>query len=222
MITIAIDGPSGAGKSTIAKLLAKKLDIMYLDTGAMYRCLGLKALKSDLDVKDEAAVKSMLDRTLVDVRYIDGVQKVFLDEVDVTSEIREHAVSKMASDISAVPCVRIKMAESQREIAKKRDCVLDGRDIGSYVLPDAKFKFFLTASAEVRACRRVKELAQKGQDLPYEQVLSDIKMRDYNDSHRQIAPLVQVSDAVLIDSSFLSVDEVINKFLEVIGDKKRV
>jgi len=221
LITIAIDGPSGAGKSTIAKLLAKKLDIMYLDTGAMYRCLGLKALNCGVDVRDETAVKTMLDDTSVDVRYIDGAQKVYLDGSDVTTQIREHAVSKMASDISAVPCVRIKMAQSQREIASKRDCVLDGRDIGSYVLPNAKFKFFLTASAEVRACRRVKELAQKGQDLPYEQVLNDIMARDYNDSHRAIAPLVQVPDAVFIDSSFLTVDEVIDKFLNVIGDKNR-
>lgn len=219
MISIAVDGPSGAGKSTVAKKLAEKLGIAYLDTGAMYRALGLKAQRTGVSAGDEKAVCRLLDSTVVSVEYDGFRQKTLLDGEDVTEKIREHAISKIASDISAIPAVRKKMAELQRKIASEKDCVLDGREIGSYVLPDARYKFFLTASPEVRAERRRRELAAKGSGLPFEKVLSDILTRDQNDTNRAFAPLVCVPDAVVVDSSFLTADEVVEKFLEVIGEK---
>ena len=219
MISIAVDGPSGAGKSTVAKKLAEKLGIAYLDTGAMYRALGLKVQRTGVSAGDEKAVCRLLDSTVVSVEYDGFRQKTLLDGEDVTENIREHAISKIASDISAIPAVRKKMAELQRKIASEKDCVLDGREIGSYVLPDARYKFFLTASPEVRAERRRRELAAKGSGLPFEKVLSDILTRDQNDTNRAFAPLVCVPDAVVVDSSFLTADEVVEKFLEVIGEK---
>ena len=188
-MNIAIDGPAGAGKSTIAKLLAAKLGILYLDTGAMYRAVGLKALNTGVDISDAAAVEKMLADTKIDVKQEDGVQHIYLDGKDVSVDIRENRVSKAASDISAVPCVRYKMVELQREIAAKCDTVLDGRDIGTFVLPHAEHKIFLTASAEERAKRRYTELKAKGSDLTFEQIRDDILKRDYNDSHRALAPL---------------------------------
>ena len=203
---IALDGPSGAGKSTVAKALAKRLDIIYLDTGAMYRSLAYVAVKQGIDVNDEAAVKPMLDN--LDMKIITGDSQQII--VNVTPFIREHYVSKAASDISALPSVRIKLVELQREIAKNDCVVLDGRDIGTYVLPDAKYKFFITATPEVRAKRRFDELKAKGDAPSYEKVLEDIKVRDYNDSHRAFAPLKQADDAVLVDTTNMSIDEVID------------
>ena len=214
-----MDGPGSSGKSTIAKRLAKELNIMYLDTGAMYRCLGLKAFQTDLVLDDLNAVQRLLDTTSVLVQYKDGSQRVVLDGTDVTSQIREHHVSKLASDISAIPIVRVAMATMQREIATSNDCVLDGRDIGTYVLPNANYKFFLTASVEVRANRRYKELIALGQSLPYEKVFDDLKLRDYNDEHRQCAPLKQAADAVVIDTSQLSIDEVVQNITNIIRRK---
>lgn len=206
---IALDGPSGAGKSTVAKALAKRLDIIYLDTGAMYRSLAYFAVKQGIDVNDEAAVKPMLDN--LDMKIITGdSQQIIVNGENVTPFIREHYVSKAASDISALPSVRIKLVELQREIAKNDCVVLDGRDIGTYVLPDAKYKFFITATPEVRAKRRFKELKVKGDAPSYEKVLEDIKVRDYNDSHRAFAPLKQANDAVLVDTTNMSIDEVID------------
>lgn len=206
---IALDGPSGAGKSTVAKALAKRLDIIYLDTGAMYRSLAYVAVKQGIDVNDEAAVKPMLDN--LDMKIITGdSQQIIVNGENVTPFIREHYVSKAASDISALPFVRIKLVELQREIAKNDCVVLDGRDIGTYVLPDAKYKFFITATPEVRAKRRFEELKAKGDAPSYEKVLEDIKVRDYNDSHRAFAPLKQADDAVLVDTTNMSIDEVID------------
>ena len=206
---IALDGPSGAGKSTVAKALAKRLDIIYLDTGAMYRSLACVAVKHGIDVNDEAAVKPMLDN--LDMKIITGdSQQIIVNGENVTPFIREHYVSKAASDISALPSVRIKLVELQREIAKNDCVVLDGRDIGTYVLPDAKYKFFITATPEVRAKRRFDELKAKGDAPSYEKVLEDIKVRDYNDSHRAFAPLKQADDAVLVDTTNMSIDEVID------------
>lgn len=206
---IALDGPSGAGKSTVAKALAKRLDIIYLDTGAMYRSLAYVAVKQGIDVNDEAAVKPMLDN--LDMKIITGdSQQIIVNGENVTPFIREHYVSKAASDISALPAVRIKLVEIQREIAKNDCVVLDGRDIGTYVLPDAKYKFFITATPEVRAKRRFEELKAKGDAPSYEKVLEDIKVRDYNDSHRAFAPLKQADDAVLVDTTNMSIDEVID------------
>lgn len=219
-MNIAIDGPAGAGKSTIAKLLAAKLGILYLDTGAMYRAVGLKALNTGVDISDAAAVEKMLAGTKIDVRQENGVQHVYLDGNDVSTAIRENRVSKAASDISAVPCVRYKMVELQREIASKCDTVLDGRDIGTFVLPNAEHKIFLTASAEERAKRRYTELKAKGSDLTLEQIKDDIVKRDYNDSHRALAPLKKADDATEIDTTSMTIDEVVEKICAVIGERK--
>lgn len=217
---IAIDGPAGAGKSTIAKLLAKKLGILYLDTGAMYRAVGLKAVENGVDISDEDAVKKMLDSTTVDVKICDSVQRVYLDGQDVTGRIREHRVSKAASDISAVPCVRYKMVELQREIASRCDTVLDGRDIGTFVLPNAEYKIFLTASVAERARRRYEELKAKGEDCTLESITADIEKRDYNDSHRALAPLRKADDAVEIDTTDLTIEEVADKLTALIGGRQ--
>ena len=213
---IAIDGPSGAGKSTVAKLLAKNLGITYLDTGAMYRAVGLKALRTGVSCSDEKAVDEMLKNTEIDVVNDDGVQKVYLDGEEVSGFIREHRVSKAASDISAVPCVRIAMVELQRKIASKKDTILDGRDIGTYVLPNADFKFYLTASVQERAKRRYAELTAKGESCTLEGIAKDIEQRDYNDSHRALAPLKQADDAVLVDTTNLNIDEVLQTLTEKI------
>lgn len=219
-MNIAIDGPAGAGKSTIAKLLAAKLGILYLDTGAMYRAVGLKALNTGVDISDAAAVEKMLADTKIDVTQENGVQHVYLDSNDVSSAIRENAVSKAASDISAVPCVRYKMVELQREIASRCDTVLDGRDIGTFVLPNAEYKIFLTASAEERAKRRCAELKAKGSTLTLEQIKDDIVKRDYNDSHRTLAPLKKADDATEVDTTAMSIDDVVGRIYAIIGAKK--
>lgn len=219
-MNIAIDGPAGAGKSTIAKLLAAKLGILYLDTGAMYRAVGLKALNTGVDISDAAAVEKMLADTKIDVTQENGVQHVYLDGNDVSLAIRENAVSKAASDISAVPCVRYKMVELQREIASRCDTVLDGRDIGTFVLPNAEYKIFLTASAEERAKRRYAELKAKGSTLTLEQIKDDIVKRDYNDSHRTLAPLKKADDATEVDTTAMSIDDVVGRIYAIIGAKK--
>ncbi|MBR6773167.1 MAG: (d)CMP kinase [Clostridia bacterium] len=215
---IAIDGPSGAGKSTVAKLLATKMGIVYLDTGAMYRAMGLKALNSGVSPTDAVEVEKLLAVTEIDVKNIDGTQHVYLDGEDVSTLIREHRVSKAASDISAIPCVRFAMVELQRKLASKKDTVLDGRDIGTYVLPNADHKFFLTASADERANRRYKELIAKGEECTFEKIKQDIITRDYNDSHRALAPLKKADDAIEIDTTEMTVDDVINKMISVLGD----
>lgn len=215
---IAIDGPAGAGKSTIAKLLAAKLGILYLDTGAMYRAVALKALNTGVAISDDAAVEKILIDTKIDVKQENGVQHVYLDGKDVSTDIRENRVSKAASDISAVPCVRYKMVELQREIAAKCDTVLDGRDIGTFVLPNAEHKIFLTADAEERAKRRYAELKAKGSVLTFEQIKDDIIKRDYNDSHRALAPLKKADDATEVDTTSMTIDEVVAKLCEIIGE----
>ncbi|MBO7390651.1 MAG: (d)CMP kinase [Clostridia bacterium] len=215
-MNIAIDGPSGAGKSTIAKELAKRLNITYLDTGAMYRTVALKALLIGVDVNDAASVEKMLPSVDLDIKYIDGVQHVYLDGADVSNEIREHRMSKAASDISRIPAVRLKLVEMQRALAAKYDCVLDGRDITSYVLPNAEYKFFITASPEVRAKRRYEELAAKGETIDFSVLLEDIKKRDYNDSHRDFAPLTRTEDSVYIDTSDMSVEQVLSAVLSYV------
>lgn len=215
-MNIAIDGPSGAGKSTIAKELAKRLSITYLDTGAMYRTVALKALLIGVDVNDAESVEKMLPTVDLDIKYIDGVQHVYLDGNDVSKEIREHRMSKAASDISRIPAVRLKLVEMQRALAAKYDCVLDGRDITSYVLPNAEYKFFITATPEIRAKRRFDELAAKGETIDFSVLLEDIKKRDYNDSHRDFAPLTRTEDSVYIDTSDLSIEQVLSTVLKYI------
>lgn len=214
MLNIAIDGPAGSGKSTIAKFLSKKLNILYLDTGAMYRACGLKALNSNINPKDYEGVETFIHDIDIKVKYEDGTQHTYLDGVDVSKEIRENRVSMVASDISSLKNVRLKMVELQREIAKSTDCVLDGRDIGSYVLPNASHKFYMTASIEERARRRYKELIESGQTVDFEDLKKEIETRDYNDSHREFAPLCVAEGAVVIDTSNMSIDEVIEEVLK--------
>ena len=216
-ITIALDGPSGNGKSTIAKALSEKLDILYLDTGAMYRACGLKAEKSGISCKDEKGVMSFINDIDLKIVYSDGVQHTILDGEDVSKEIRRNEVSMLASDISALKCVRLKMVELQRQIAGEMSCVLDGRDIGTHVLPNADFKFFITASSDVRAERRRKELLFRGQEVSFETIKKEIEQRDFNDSHREFAPLRKADDAVEIDTSDMTPDEVLDKILAITG-----
>ena len=205
---IAIDGPSGAGKSTIAKYLAKKLNILYLDTGAMYRGVGYFVTKRGIDPADEERVLAVLDDITMEIIYDNGSQRVIVCGEDVTPFIREHSISMAASTVSKIPAVRIKLVELQRQIASSTDCVLDGRDIGTYVLPNAKYKFFLTAAPEERARRRYVELSEKGSSITFEEVLADVKARDYQDMNRDFAPLKPADDAIIIDSTKMSVEEV--------------
>ena len=213
MLNIALDGPSGSGKSTVAKLIAKELDILYLDTGAMYRACALEAILQKADCLDEQSVKKFIDEIDLKILYENGSQKTVLRGKDVSAEIRKNEVSMMASNISSLPCVRLKMVEMQRKVAASCDCILDGRDIGTYVLPDAPYKFFMTASPEVRATRRYKELVERGQQVDYDTLLAEINQRDYNDSHRAFAPLRQADDAILLDTSDMTVDEVVQFIL---------
>ncbi|MCR4689158.1 MAG: (d)CMP kinase [Saccharofermentans sp.] len=198
---IAVDGPSGSGKSTLAKGVAKALGIMYLDTGAMYRTCGLAAIKARIDPKNDSQVKHLMDEIKIEVKFIDGEQHMILDGEDVTGDIRTPQVSVAASDISALPVVRTAMVDMQRNIARKQSFVLDGRDIASNVLPNAKYKFFVTAKASTRAERRLAELQERGDfSQSYEEVLRDIEYRDEQDMNRLSAPLVQVPEAVVINT----------------------
>lgn len=217
MINIALDGPAGSGKSTIAKAISKKLNILYLDTGAMYRAVGLMAHRKGVDCKDEKSVSEILPLVDVSVKYVDGAQRTYLCGEDVSEKIRENEISMKASAVSAHQPVREKLVELQRKIASNIDCVLDGRDIGTHVLPNAKYKFYVTASLEVRTERRYKELIQKGQQVDKEALKEEIATRDYNDSHRKFAPLRQAEDAVYLDTSNMSENEVVNFVLSHIN-----
>lgn len=213
---IALDGPAGSGKSTVAKILAADYNILYLDTGAMYRACGLKALRVGVDPKDEAGVTALLPELDLRVEYSEGKQHTILDGEDVSSAIRENRVSMAASDVSAHPSVRVKMVEMQRKIAESMSCVLDGRDIGSYVLPNAKFKFFVTADSKVRAMRRFQELEARGQKVDFGKLHEEIVLRDRQDSERDFAPLVCAEDAVVIDTSEMSIEQVVSAIKKII------
>ena len=219
IIKIALDGPSGSGKSTVAKKLSSLLDVLYLDTGAMYRATALKALKLNVDTFDEDGVKSFINDINLEIKYLDGAQHTYLDGEDVSEKIRKPEVSMAASNISSLKCVRLKMVEMQREIANAQSCILDGRDIGSFVLPNADFKFFITASVDVRTERRYKELKLKGHDVDFNELKKEIEQRDYNDSHREFSPLVQAEDAILIDTSYMTIEQVLNKLVSIINAK---
>ncbi len=205
---IAIDGPAGAGKSSVAKAVARTLNATYLDTGAMYRAVGLYMMKSGVPLDMPALIAAHADDAHVDVRYENGVQHIDLNGEDVSSAIRENAVSAAASAVSAVPRVRELMVARQREIAAKTDVVMDGRDIGTRVLPAAPLKIFLTARAEVRAQRRYLELEGRGEKVDLGTLLEEIKQRDYNDAHRAVSPMVPAADAILLDSSDMTEAEV--------------
>ena len=208
MINVAIDGPAGAGKSTISRRAAASLGFIYIDTGALYRTVGLFALRCGVDTKDAAAVAACLTDDLhVELRFVDGEQRMFLNEEDVSDAIRTPEASLAASAVSAVPAVRAYLFDLQKQLAHENDCIMDGRDIGTVVLPDAQVKIFLTASPEARAQRRFEELIGKGMDVTFDDVLADMKQRDYNDSHRAIAPLKPADDAILLDTSVNTLEQ---------------
>lgn len=218
-ISIAIDGPAGAGKSTIAKMISKKLQIVYLDTGAMYRTVALKAIRQSIDTLDAQKLAQLVRDINIEVKHINEEQRIFLDGEDVSDYIRTPEVSIGASNVATIPEVRIKMVDLQREIASKCSVVMDGRDIGTYVLPNATLKIFLTASIEERAKRRYNEQLLKGiTNVSLEEVKKDIEYRDKNDSSRAFAPLAKAEDAIELDTTNLSIDEVINKILGQIED----
>ncbi len=199
-INIAIDGPAGAGKSSTAKLIAKKLGYIYVDTGALYRTVGLYSIRKGIDTKDAEKVIATLPDVKVEIKFIDGSQHVFLNGEDVSDAIRTPEASMGASNVSAIPKVREFLFDLQRSIAANNNCIMDGRDIGTVVLPNADVKIFLTASVEERANRRYKEMLEKGESADYNDILEDIKKRDYQDSHREIAPLRQADDAIFVDN----------------------
>lgn len=207
MINIAIDGPAGAGKSSVAKEVAKRLGFIYVDTGALYRSIGVYALNNGIETDNRQAIINILPSVDIKLKYVDENQCVFLNGKDVSDEIRLPQASMAASNVSAIPEVRAFLLDLQRDMAKNNNVVMDGRDIGTVILPDAQYKFFLTASAEVRADRRFKELKNKGMDVNYDDILSDIIQRDYNDMHRETAPLKQADDAIFVDSSDMTIEE---------------
>ncbi|MCR5195790.1 MAG: (d)CMP kinase [Pseudobutyrivibrio sp.] len=212
---VAIDGPAGAGKSTIAKAVAKKMGYVYVDTGAMYRAMGLYFLRSNIASTDEEKIASVVDDINVSIKYEDGMQHVILNGEDVTGLIRTEEVGNMASASSVYGPVRSKLVALQQELAKTTDVIMDGRDIGTVVLPNADVKVFLTASVECRAKRRYDELVAKGEKPDFDKIAKDIEERDYRDSHREISPLKQAEDAVLVDSSDMTIDEVVNKIIDL-------
>ena len=219
IINVAIDGPAGAGKSTISKAAAKELGFIYIDTGALYRTVGLNAMRQGADVNDpESVIATLTDDLKVELRFIDGEQRMFLNDEDVSDKIRTPEVSSAASITSAIPEVRKYLFDLQKNLAKNNNCIMDGRDIGTVVLPDAKVKIFLTASPEARAQRRYKELIEKGMDVKYDDVLADMIKRDYDDSHRAIAPLKQADDAILADTSDNTLEESIALIIKIIKD----
>lgn len=219
VINVAIDGPGGAGKSTSARAAAKELGYIYVDTGALYRAVGVNALRNNIDTKDKSAVAASLEGISVDLVFENGEQKVLLNGENVSVEIRTPPASMAASDVSAVPEVRAFLFDLQRDIASRNNCIMDGRDIGTVVLPDAQVKIFLTASAEERAKRRYAELQAKGSTVSFQSVLDELIERDYNDSHREIAPLKPAEDSVILDTTGVSLEEQVQKIIDIIKEK---
>lgn len=211
-LVIAIDGPAGAGKSTISKLIAKNLGINYIDTGAMYRAITYKCIKEDIDVNDIQRVVDLCSRT--DVDFVDNY--IYLDGQRLNEEIRTLQVSSRVSDVAKIPQVREFLLEKQREIGKRSDVILDGRDVGTHIFPDAKYKFFLNASAQERGRRRYQELIDKGQSVVLEEIIEDIKKRDYIDSTRVVAPLVKADDAIEVDTTYMTIDQVVTYISDMV------
>ena len=224
MYSIAIDGPAGAGKSTLARRLAKELGYIYVDTGAMYRAIGLYALRAGVDPADAARVEGLLPQIALRLENPAGAQRIYLNGEDVSEAIRAEAIGMAASDVSAHPAVRQFLLDTQRQMARTHDLLMDGRDIGTVILPNATVKIFLTASPEARAKRRMLELRQKGQPADYDTVLEDIRQRDWQDTHRAAAPLKQAPDAVLVDTSEMDFEESFqtlkNLILQKVGQSK--
>lgn len=216
MINVAVDGPAGAGKSTVSRRAAKILGLVYVDTGALYRAIGLYVIEKGIDTKDEKAVTSVLKDITVDLDNSDGEQRVLLCGEDVTGNIRTGAVSMAASDVSSYSEVRAFLLETQKKIAREKSVIMDGRDIGTVVLPDADVKVFLTADAAVRAKRRFLELTERKEKVDYNTILAEINERDHNDKNRAVAPLKQADDAILLDTSKMSFDESIQALVNII------
>ena len=210
---IAIDGPAGAGKSTIAKLAAKKLNFLYVDTGAMYRAMAYYFMTHGIAPEDEEQIKMSCPDIRIQLKYEDQTQQIYLNDVNVSDKIRQEEVGNMASKTSAYPFVRQKLTSLQKEIAASENIIMDGRDIGTCVLPEAQLKIYLTASVHTRAMRRYQELLEKGSDCDIEEIEKDIEERDYRDMHREIAPLKAAEDAVVVDSSEMSIDQVVEKIM---------
>ena len=213
---IAIDGPAGAGKSTIAKFLAKELELIYVDTGALYRAIGYYMVNNGIAIDDDAAVVAALDGVRVSLAHVDGVQRVFVNDEDVSDRIRTPQISMAASRVSATPAVRAFLLNLQRDIAATHSVIMDGRDIGTTILPNADVKIFLTASPEARAERRYKELIEKGESVTFEDVLADMVKRDYDDAHRAASPLRKADDAIEVDTGDLTLEESIAAMKAVI------
>lgn len=220
MISVAIDGPSGAGKSTVSRSVAKAFGFIYVDTGAMYRTIGLAAYRKGLDTKDKPSIIGLLPELDIELKYNEqGEQRMYLNGEDVSADIRLPEISMCASNVSAMPEVRAYLMDMQRQMAKRYDVIMDGRDIGTVILPDAAVKIFLTASAEERANRRYKELIAKGNEISFEEVLEDMKKRDEQDSNRAAAPLKPADDAVMLDTSSMDFDESIQAVCRLITEK---
>lgn len=217
---VAIDGPAGAGKSTIAKLVAKELNLIYVDTGAMYRAIALFLLNKGISKDDEKAITDVCGEIDIEIKHADGLQQVWLNGQDVSAEIRREAVGNMASATSVYSCVREKLLSLQRDIAATQDVIMDGRDIGTCILPNAQAKIYLTASVSTRAKRRYQELCEKGVSCDLEEIKKDIEDRDYRDMHREISPLKQAEDAVLVDSSDMTIEQVVERIVEICREKK--
>lgn len=217
---IAIDGPAGSGKSTVAKAIARQLDWDYIDTGAMYRCLCLKALRNDIGTEDEERLVSILSQTEMRMTFENGELRVYMDGEDVSEAIRENRVSKRVSQVAALSEVRDRLVAKQREMGKEGRVVMDGRDIGTVVFPDAKYKFYLDASLEIRAKRRYTQLRQQDQDVEFDSVVEDIKERDETDRRRSSGPLKAADDAIRIDTSDLTVDEVVDRLLQSVDSQE--
>lgn len=218
---IAVDGPAGAGKSTIAKAVAKRMGLIYVDTGAMYRAMALFMVRNGIDVEDEQKVIAKCEDADITIKYEDGVQVVYLNGENVNAYLRKEEVSSAASKVSAIPRVREVLVALQKKLAASSDCIMDGRDIGTCVLPNADAKIYLTASSAVRAKRRYDELVEKGEVHDLAKIQADIEERDYRDMHREHSPLMQAEDAVLVDSSYMTVEEVITEIMSICEKAKK-
>lgn len=218
IINVAIDGPAGAGKSTLARAAAKELGYVYVDTGALYRAIGLNALRKNVNTSDTCSVEKTLEGLSVELKFANGEQQVLLNGENVSDSIRTPEASMAASNVSSIPAVRAFLFDLQRDIAASNSCIMDGRDIGTVVLPNAQVKIFLTASPEIRAKRRYDELIAKGSKVNFDDVLEDLKKRDYNDSHRQAAPLKPAADGIIVDTSSLTLRQAADRIIEVIRE----
>ncbi len=218
-VKIAIDGPSGSGKSTLAKALSKELGYVYVDTGAIYRTVGLYAKRNKIDPHDEETLSSHFENIHISLKWQDGAQKIFLGEDDVSDDIRTPEASMYASAVSALPKVRSFLLSMQRQIAERENVIMDGRDIGTVILPDAQVKIFMHAAGEIRAQRRYKELIEKGKEVTYEEVYNDMCLRDKNDSSRAVAPCVPAQDAVIFDNGSLTFEETVKQAIKIIEEK---